>query len=116
MEEAVAFLVALEWGVSLKYTESPFFGLQKGDKKILLNVKIGSYEGATAKIPNHRRHEKETHVLLLTPNKPLANVILLESKDFWDATDGDIVQLKQISEKIKWKHRMDVSDKPLNVK
>ena len=105
MEEAVAFLVALEWGVSLKYTDPPFFGFQKGDKK------IGSYEGATAKIPNHRRHEKETHVLLLTPNKPLANVILLESKDFWEATDGDIVQLKQISEKIKWKHRMDVSEK-----
>jgi hypothetical protein len=72
---------------------------------------MGVFNGATATLNNHRRHEKETHVLLLTPNKPLANVILLESKDFWDATDGDIVQLKQLSEKIKWKQRMDISDK-----
>lgn len=111
MEEAVAFLVALEWGVSLKYTSPPFFGFQKDDKKILLNIRMGVFNGATAILNNHRRHEKETHVLLFTPNKPLANVVLLESKDFWDATDGDIVQLKQLSEKIKWKHRMDVSER-----
>lgn len=95
----------------MKYTSPPFFGFQKDDKKILLNIQMAVFNGATATLNNHRRHEKETHVLLLTPNKPLANVILLESKDFWEATDGDIVQLKQLSEKIKWKQRMDISDK-----
>jgi hypothetical protein len=107
MDEAVAFLVALEWGVSLKYTSPPFFGFQKGDKKILLNIQRGVFNGATATLNNHRRHEKETHVLLYTPNKPLSNVALVESKDFWDATNDGVVNLKQVADKIKWKQRIN---------
>jgi hypothetical protein len=49
----------------------------------------------------------ETHVLLVTPNKPLTNVVLLESKDFWEATEAGVVNLKQIADKIKWKSRVE---------
>jgi hypothetical protein len=49
----------------------------------------------------------ETHVLLVTPNKPLTNVVLLESQDFWEATEAGVVNLKQIADKIKWKSRVE---------
>jgi len=107
MEEFIAFFVALEWKVKMVYSDNPFFGFTKDDKKILLNIQVGTFENPVAKLSNHRRHPRETHVLLVTPNKPLTNVVLLESQDFWEATEAGVVNLKQIADKIKWKSRVE---------